>query len=124
MAEKKQAEDQKNQAVQKELGKIEEAKKKESEERLKQDKEELNKQFLQKQVEKHCTTDGDIKVLAKDKAFVVSGKVVERFKKLRGVENSKFLQENFKRVWDEHDKDQKNVLEMDDAISFMEDLVE
>ena len=75
-------------------------------------------------MEKHCTKDGDMKVLAKDKAFIVSGKVVERFKKLRGVENSKYLQENFKRVWDDHDKDHKNVLELDDAISMMEDLVE
>ena len=55
---------------------------------------------------------------------MASGKIVERFKKLRGVENSKYLQEYFKKVWDDHDQEHKNVLDRDDAISFMEDLLE
>ena len=63
-------------------------------------------------------------MLAKDKAFIASGKVLERFKKLRGVENSKYLQEYFKKVWDDHDMEHKNVLERDEAINFMDDLLE
>lgn len=62
-------------------------------------------------------------VLTKDRAYIAAGKIVAHFKELKGAENSHYLAEYFKSVWDQHDKDEKNMIEISDADSFFSDII-
>ena len=62
-------------------------------------------------------------VLTKDRAYIAAGKIVAHFKEYKGADNSHYLAEYFKKVWDSHDQDEKNMIEISDAESFFTDLV-
>ena len=62
--------------------------------------------------------DSDDKVLMKDRAYIAAGNLVQHNLKIRGVEKDKFLTKNFKKVWDHHDTDIKNIIPEADAREF------
>ena len=62
--------------------------------------------------------DSDDKVLMKDRAYIAAGNLVQHNLKIRGVEKDKFLTKNFKKVWDHHDSDIKNIIPEADAREF------
>ena len=61
--------------------------------------------------------------MTKDRAYIASGRLLEHFKDIHGLDKSKFLDQNFKKVWNDHDSDGKNYVYIDDADSFFEDLL-
>ena len=63
-------------------------------------------------------------MITKDKAFIAAGKILEHNKKMRGRENSKFLEDNFQKVWDDHDETHKNYMAIDEATIFMKELLD
>ena len=65
----------------------------------------------------------DDKIITKDRAFLASRQLLEHFRKLTGRSNSKFLDQNFKSVWDDHDTAHNNFIVADDASAFADDLV-
>ena len=54
----------------------------------------------------------------KDRAYIAAGNLVQHNLKIRGVEKDKFLTKNFKKVWDHHDTDIKNIIPEADAREF------
>ena len=68
--------------------------------------------------------DDSVSVITKDKAYVAAAKVIEHFKKIRGVKNTKYLEKYFKRTWDEIDKDEKNFMSVENSIQFMHTLID
>ena len=68
-------------------------------------------------------SSGD-KVLTKDRAYIAAGKVIGRMKSIQGVETNKFLEENFKSIWDDHDSSHLNMISQEEGKSFMQDLIE
>ena len=62
--------------------------------------------------------------MTKDKAYLASGKLVEHFKDLKGVEKAHFLNDNFEKVWKDHDSEFKNYIEVGDAEQFFSDFLD
>ena len=69
-------------------------------------------------------SDDQHSVITKDKAYLAAYDIVTHFKKLRGRQNLKFLEEHFGKTWNEHDEKHKNFLLLDEANNFMKDLIE
>ena len=59
----------------------------------------------------------------KDRAYIAAGSLIQHNLKIRGVEKDKFLTKNFKKVWDHHDKENKNIIPEDDAAEFFKELL-
>ena len=59
----------------------------------------------------------------KDRAYLAAGKIIQNNLKMKGAAKDKFLTRNFKKVWDSHDKQQKNTISQDEAKSFFEELL-
>ena len=100
---------------------------KERDVRIKETKEAKENAFIEQTVEKFAMkkeSEGEHSVLTKDKAYLAAGKVLEHNKKIRGRENSKYLEDNFSKVWDDHDVEKKNFMQLDEATSFMKELLE
>uniref|UniRef100_A0A7S3CQ10 Uncharacterized protein n=1 Tax=Strombidium rassoulzadegani TaxID=1082188 RepID=A0A7S3CQ10_9SPIT len=101
---------------------VEEEHRKQEEESAKD--EQFMTQIISSSQSKIVDDQGQKAVVTKDKAFLASGKVVEHFKQLKGAEKAHFLESNFKRVWKDHDSEQKNYIELSDAQQFFDDLCE
>ena len=87
--------------------------------RKKETKEAKAQMFIESTIENYSMkkeTEDQHSVLTKDKAYVAAGKIVEHFKKLRGTKNSRFLEENFKKVWQEHDESNANFLTIESSV--------
>lgn len=65
----------------------------------------------------------DDKILTKDRAFIAAGKFLEHFKHMRGRQNTKYLEENFKTAWARHDEAHHNYVMQDDARELLQDIV-
>ena len=81
---------------------------------------------MKDQVDKYLTKAGEqdeSMILTKDKGFKAVGKILSRVRKMRGIEQSDFLEKNFDKVWTEHDKDHNNSITRDDVASFYEDIL-
>ena len=59
----------------------------------------------------------------KDRAYIAAGNLVQHNLKIRGVDKDKFLTKNFKKVWDHHDTDIKNIIPEADVRDFFTDLL-
>ena len=87
----------------------------------------MDNQFLQDTIENVAMikeSEDQQSVITKDKAYIAAGKVLTHFKKLRGRQNSKFLEENFSQVWADHDEGKKNFLNIEKSVQFMRDLID
>ena len=62
-------------------------------------------------------------ILTKDKGFKSVGKILAKVRKMRGIEQSDFLEKYYDKVWSEHDKDHNNSINRDDVASFYEDIL-
>ena len=69
-------------------------------------------------------SEDQISVITKDKAYIAAGQILESMKKIRGRQNQKYLEENFSEVWGEHDKNNKNYMNMETGYQFMLDLID
>ena len=88
--------------------------------------EQQNSEFLDQIVEKNLVkyrVDSEDKVLMKDRAYLAAGNLIKHNLKMTGVEKDKYLTKNFKKVWDHHDKEMKNILSESDVKSFFEDIL-
>ena len=63
-------------------------------------------------------------VITKDKAYLAAGKVLDHLNNLHGIQNQKFLDNNFLKVWEDFDSNQVNFLAIDKATGFMKELIE
>jgi len=62
--------------------------------------------------------------MMKDRAYMASGPLIEHNLGKKGVEKERYMSQYFKKVWDQHDKESKNMIDAGDAKSFFQDLLQ
>ena len=115
-----------NEELQKTTKAEEAEQKKEDEKREAENKEAENAQLLEDTISQslqQISETSESKVLTKDKAYDVAGKIIEAYKDIKGVARDEYLQEHFQSVWADHDKQCINSIPQDDAKSFFQDLI-
>lgn len=55
-------------------------------------------------------TDGR-RILTKDMAYIGTGQLLAKVKKIRGAAQTKWLDSNFNQVWEAHDANHNNLIE-------------
>lgn len=101
--------------------------KEEIERREKENKEAIDKQFLETTVDKYAMkqeSEDQHSVITKDKAYLAASECVTHFKDMRGRENFKFLEKHFEKTWSEFDDKHHNFLTLESGNSFMNSLME
>jgi len=63
-----------------------------------------------KYIKPFSETDGR-RILTKDQAYIATGQLLGKVKKIRGAAQTKWLDSNFNQVWESHDVNHNNLIE-------------